>query len=190
MTILKGKTNRAWPTVGNVGDRQIPRWGPASKCTETCPMWDDCEYAKREMCTLEAKYMDVVFNMLISENKDIGITDQLDDIELWRVGFHLIPLYHQLIRLKKVAYTVDQRLTQTDKQGKLSIHPVFKEIRAVLQSISKEIKELKLNEKWKKKFGKMGGPGAGPDIEDLFEHGDPSYYDKMAKDDRKKIKKA
>jgi len=180
MAIDKQKAWKLYPTVGVIDGRQVMRWGPASKCDENCPLFKLCSYSKKGSCSIEKHYMNAIFDMLITSDSKRGIFDKLDDIELWRVGFHLIPLYHQLIRMKKVAYAVEQ-IAKTDKKGVLKIHPVFSEIRAIIKDVAKEIRDLRLNEKWAEKFGgEGGGPRPGPSMEEMMENGDPNYYDEMA----------
>ena len=163
--------------------KSLLRWDPATLCNEKCPIYDDCPYVKEGRCSLERTYMNGIYNTLISPHPNQGIADMLSDIELQRVGIHLIPLYHQLIRLKKEAFAVKQ-MTVTNKQGSVNIHPVFKEIREVIRCISKEIKEIGINEKWKRKYGGVvnieGGSGS---IEELMEQGDPNFYDHLSKVD-------
>jgi len=190
MAVDPAKINSLHPTIGAYQGKQVLRWDPASKCTDQCALYNDCPYAKGGKCTLELTYMNVIFNNLITMDPNRGIADRLTDIELQRVGIHLIPLYHQLIRLKKEAFAVKQ-ITVTNKQGSLMIHPVFKEIREVIKCVSREIKELGINEKWKRKFGGIANiEGGSSSIEELMEQGDPNFYDKLSKvDEAPKAKK-
>jgi len=191
MALNPSKVGTLHPTVGVVGDRQIAAWFPSSECNESCSIWDQCSrkglYNQKigSPCGLESVYLRTVYGSLISEDPEKGIADKLDDIELYRVGYHLMPLYRQLILLKKEEFAI-KNITSVDKAGKLQVNPVLKEIRDVITKISKEISDLGLHKKWKEKFGTVGGPGFGPSVDDLMEHGDPGYYDRMAGTSTKK----
>jgi len=179
----KTKINQLYPTIGTVDGRPILRWDPASQCSDKCVVYDDCPYQKKGRCKLEQTYMNNIFLNLINPDPNRGIGDHLNDIELQRVGIGLIPLYHQLIRMKKEAYAVEQ-ISHTNKQGSIKIHPVFAEIREIIRCIGKEIRDLKINEKWEKKYGATGAMnlGTGVGIDELMERGDPSFYEKLEKD--------
>jgi len=183
MAIKRKKTGQLYPTVGMLGDRAILRWDPATRCDDRCCVYDDCPYEKGGKCRLEVKYMNNIFDNLISCDPERGIGDLCNDVELQRVGLHLIPLYHQLIRMKKEAYSV-QRISHVNKQGSIKIHPVFAEIREILRCIGKEIRDLGVNDKWKKKYGGVAPVGGqGQSMEELLERGDPGYYESMSQDE-------
>ena len=181
MPVEKTKTNQLYPTVGMVDGRPILRWDPASQCSTDCPVYDDCPYQKKGRCKLEQTYMNNIFLNLINPDPKRGIGDRLNDIELQRVGIHLIPLYHQLIRMKKEAYAVEN-ISHVNKQGSIKIHPVFGEIREIIRCIAKEISDLKINDKWEKKYGPAGvmDLGTGVGIEELMEKGDPNFYSSLS----------
>ena len=172
------KTNRLYPTISADGQKRkaVFRWDPAGPCSERCVVWEECPYREKAkekgLCKLEKVYLNRVYrNMMV-------VNDMLSDFDLQRIGMHLMPLYQQLIRLKKVAFAVENDLIEHDrKSGRSYIHPVFKEIREVLKEIGKELKDLQLEKKWQMKFGdQIKGVG----IEELMEKGDPGYYEKIA----------
>ena len=176
-TMNPQRANKLYPQIGDLDGRTVQRWDPATLCSEHCCIYDDCPYTKKGRCNLEQNYMNVIFNNLIHPNPDKGIADQLNDIELQRVGIHLIPLYHQLIKMKKEAYSV-RDISHVNKQGSIKIHPIFAEIREIIRCISKEINDLNINGKWERKFGKGGGVmdlGSGIGVEELLQHGDPDF---------------
>jgi len=179
------RQNQLYPRIGLLDGKPLQRWDPVTICKEHCPVYDDCPYVRKGRCALEITYMNTVYDNLISPNPERGIADQLSDIELQRVGIHLIPLYHQLIRMKKEAYAVKQ-MVHENKQGTLKVHPIFAEIRDVIKCISKEMHDLKINEKFERKYGRMGGApslGGAQSIEELLEQGDPGFYDKLSEVD-------
>lgn len=180
------RANKLYPQIGELDGRTVPRWDPAVLCDERCCIYQSCPYTKKGRCSLEQNYMNNVFGNLVNPDPKKGIADQLNDIELQRVGIHLIPLYHQLIKMKKEAFSV-RNISHVNKQGSIKIHPVFAEIREIIRCISKEMKDLNINEKWEKKYG--AGPitigGSGPSIEELMEKGDPGYYESISQEEKK-----
>lgn len=184
MPVKQDRTSQLFPSIGKVNGRSVLRWDPAAPCNDACPIMDDCPYSKKGRCTLEQMYMKNIFVNLINPDPNKGIGDQLNDVEQQRVGFHLIPLYHQLIKMKKEAYAV-QHVSHVNKRGSIKIHPVFDEIRKIIRDIAKEIKDLDINGKWERKFGKAGAPmdlGTGVDVEELMEKGDPNFYSDISEE--------
>jgi len=177
------KENQLYPTVGNVNGKSILRWDPVSQCSDDCAMYDDCPYQKKGRCKLEQTYMKKVFEGVDPSSPD-GVGDMLNGIERQRVGYHLMPLYHQLIRMKKIAYAVKD-ITYVNKQGSRSVDPSFKEIREILRCINGELKDLKINEKWEKKYGATGvmDLGTGVGIEELMEKGDKNFYSSLCSEE-------
>ena len=175
------KVNALYPKIGKLGGRPVLRWDPATQCSERCPIACDCTYKKQGKCSIEVLYMNTVFNNLVHPDLKKGIADRLNDIELQRVGLHLVPLYHQLIKMKKEAYAV-KTLSHVNKQGSIKIHPVFGEIREIIRCIAKEVKDLGINQKWEEKFGKAGvmDLGSGVGIEELMSQGDPGFYESIS----------
>ena len=178
--INPNKINRLYPKMGEVDGKALLRWDPATTCNETCVVYDECPYEKKGRCSLEMTYMNTIYRNLVNPDPAKGIAEYLSDFELQRVGLHLMPLYQQLVKMKKVAHAVENMIV-SDKKGSLKIHPIFSEIRAVIRDIAKEMKEIGIEAKWKKKFGTVKGVGAGPGIDELMEKGDPKYYDEISK---------
>ena len=166
--------------MGDFEGKAMLRWDPAVKCSDACVLYEDCPYEKKGLCSLEMRYMNTIYKNIVNANPEKGIGELLSDFEFQRVGLHLMPLYQQLVKLKKVAYAVESMIV-SDKKGSLKIHPVFGEIRAVIRDIAKEMKEIGVEAKWKKKFGTVKGVGGGASIEELLEKGDPNYYDEISK---------
>ena len=185
MAVDPMKVNTLSPKIGNLDGDPVLRWDPATMCSDRCPLDADCNSKKRfGKCSVEVSYMNTIYSNLVNPNSDKGIADQLNDIELQRVGLHLIPLYHQLIKMKKEAYAV-RDISHVNKQGSIKIHPVFAEIREIIRCIAKEIKDLGINEKWERKFGKAGGVpnlGTGVGVEELMAKGDPNFYAAISKE--------
>lgn len=187
MTLDRHRLGSLFPSAGRVGARSAQVWMPTTICGSDCPIYNECPYEDQtgSPCRFEFSYMKAIYTSIINEDPEKGIADKLDDIEHYRVGYHLMPLYRQLARFKKLEFSV-KHLTTVDKQGKESMHPVFKAIQEVITKISKEINDLGLHKKWKEKYGTTGGPGLGPSIEDMFERGDPSFHDSLSKSGKDK----
>jgi len=176
MGLILARMNQLYPTIGQDNGRSVLRWDPAQLCKPECVIYEECPYVKKGKCSLEVNYMNNVFNNI---NR---ISDMFSDIEMQRFGLHLIPLYHQLIRMKKEAYSLKSVSTRS-KQGVVAIHPIFGEMREIFRSISKEMRDLGIAEKWAKKFGRSTKMVDDIDIEDLLERGDPGFYEKISKED-------
>ena len=119
-------------------------------------------------------------------NPKTGLGDVLNQIQLDRIGTHLMPLYLQLARFS-LDISALQETTFTTKQGTVAAYPQFREIREVLREIRQEMKEMQLEEIWSNKFGaKRGVPGV--DLDDLMKVGRTGAYEAMV--ERAKMKEA
>jgi len=172
--------NQLYPTIGmDKNDRTLLRWDPVTQCSGDCVLYEECPYQKKGRCSLEQTYMNTIYRNLIHPDSAKGISEQFSDFELQRVGLHLMPLYQQLIRFKKIAFAVEQ-IVISDKKGSVKIHPIFAEIRTVIREIERVMGALKIEEKWKKKFGSAIGI-TDVSLEELFEKGIPGSYEEIAK---------
>ena len=174
------RINQLFPTLGQDQDRTILRFTPVADCTPECRIYDDCPYQKKGRCSLESQYLNIVARNIINPDPAKGIADQLNDFELQRID-HLMTLQHQRIRLLKLSYAIKHDILTRDKKGGVKVHPIFAEVRAVTKDIEALMKALQLDKKWERKFGKMGGPGLGPSVEELMEKGDPNYYSEISR---------
>jgi len=178
--INPNKMNQLYPKLGEIEGKPLLRWDPATRCSDYCVIYEECPYIKKGRCSLETTYMNTIYRSIISPDPEKGVAELMSDFEVQRVGLHLMPLYQQLVKMKKVAHAVDEMVV-SDKKGSVKMHPVFAEIRTVIRDIAKEMKDLKLEEKWKQKFGTLKGVGAGASIEELFDKGAPGAYDEISK---------
>jgi len=101
-----------------------------------CPIYEDCPYVKKGRCTIELKYLDAVQTSIF---KDIGtkMTQNLQN----KITLFVMPMFQQLIRMKMEAFSV-QRVTYVNRQGTVKIHPIYSEIRSVIQSLCRTMEHL------------------------------------------------
>lgn len=119
-------------------------------------------------------------------NPKTGLGDVLNQIQLDRIGMHLMPLYLQLARFS-LDMSALQETTFITKQGTVAAYPQFKESREVMREIRSELKEMQLEEIWAKKFSaKRGIPGV--DLDDLMKVGRTGAYEAMV--ERARMKEA
>ena len=151
-------------------------WDAVQDCIrERCPIYSKCDYPKKDKCTVQVRYIETLILTVKNTYK------YLDDVQLAKVGLHLIPLYSHLVRLKIIEKSIEtNNIVQTTNKGMRYIHPVFKEIRQTLQEINMMWRDLTI------------APLnlTPPDPEDVDEpvkgddprlvDGDPLYYKRMA----------
>uniref|UniRef100_A0A6H1Z8J4 Uncharacterized protein n=1 Tax=viral metagenome TaxID=1070528 RepID=A0A6H1Z8J4_9ZZZZ len=166
-------------TIGTVGksDRhdamRLVAWMPVQECkAKKCNLFSDCNFPKEGKCALETTYLLNVFSLLISKREGLG-----KDLSAWEmdwVGNIIMPLYHQLIRMKKVAFNAP---IVTMGKFREEIHPIHREVRDVIREIGREMKEKRIFERVRRKYGTIGLLEGGNDlIGRLLEEGDPDYY--------------
>lgn len=128
------------------------------ECTkEECPIYDTCPYDKKGICKIRSHYLDHVLKTLNT------IPDKMDKLASLKIGFSIIPLYNQLINLKIEAYNAPVMFA-----GK--VHPLYREIRECIRTISLLLKDLT------------------PEEVSISSAGDQSYYDSLFTVEKKKDK--
>jgi len=144
-------------------------WDYVDECTrEDCPLYDKCDYMKKELCGMGKKLPDgnkcklqlnYLKHVMVAACMYVGDVSEKDVV---KVGYHLLPLYNQLFKLKLVELSGAPVMVYT-KDGVPKVNPLYKEIREAMSAISKEWKTLDL----KKEPGVKEGQGV---LEgDLFE---------------------
>ena len=141
--------------------------------TTECPIYDKCPYTKDPMvrCSVETTYLKAIRESLW---EDVGIKMTQDLLN--KIGLHLIPLYHQLIRLQIYAYSITDVHYFTPR-GQLRINPVFKEIRDTIRTIESTQKSMGMENEYLNAMNDVrddlrGLKKANPD------HGDPDYMNR------------
>ena len=168
---------------GVIGGHRFAVWDFVGKCQgDECIIHDVCSYKDvnpgterpTKKCGVERYYMGVVFKPfgeLVEKVKDPFIMQ-------W-VGLHIIPLYHQLIKLKKFERSLDSPMDTTIK-GDVRAHPVLKEIRTVIAAIRAEWKSSGMMEIARDEGYMSDSLPAPLDDDDL--EGDSDYHDSLYTD--------
>lgn len=169
-------------TVGVVHGKQLRFLAHVPMCAgDNCPIRDSCGFNKGVQD--HPGRCKVVYNFLKSLYMDWvdptnGLGDVLNQIELDRIGTHLMPLYHQLARFA-LEISALEHTTFTTKQGNVMAYPQFREVREVLKQIRDEMRDLNLNGLWDKKFKDSKNPFPTVDIEQVMQTGRPGAYEAM-----------
>jgi len=150
------------------GEKALFSWDITVECTDTaCPASGVCEYERVGKCKAMTLYLKGVTNVVIGEH-----IDELSESQLFRIGMHMVPLYRTLVRMKIEELGVG-RIIQSDDKGKLSAHPIYKEMREQIKLIEMMWKTIGLHDI------ACGVPL--PDG-DLLGKSGKSYYDRMEAD--------
>lgn len=167
---------RPTPTKGLIktGQRLIC-FDAVQRCrAEACPIHDACPYAKSGNCNVIMKYLDAVRDSILDE-----IEDRMTQGLLNKISLHLVPLFHQLIKLQIEAYAVVDPIYRT-AQGQYKVHPIFKEIRSIINAIESTQRSMGMDLEYSRAMtdtmGKLRGiKGATPSDP---ERGDPDYFER------------
>lgn len=152
--IHKGATKDGMPVV---------MWDAVPQCIpESCKMEEVCPYTHAGKCGVKLKYLGHVYESLL------GQVDRNDAIALFKIGFHLVPLYGHLIQFKMEEYGAKVMCVQGN--GKRYINPIFKEIRETVKVISAVMKDMK-------------GSVEADIMRDMITNGDEDYYDSLFSND-------
>lgn len=149
-------------------------WDAVNRCeAESCPIYDECPYAKKGRCGIQANFLRSLSVMLYR-----NLYDEITEIKLYRFGLSLMPLYKILSKLYIKEHSIRDPVYIDDKGVRRS-NPIYKEIRDTLWSIDREWRRLGFSE---------GQPGV---VEDPFANGDPYIHDVEESSNRKtrKIRK-
>jgi len=167
---------------GTIRNMPFMGWDSIGDCKgEECEVFAKCGIKKKVgPCKVQVKYLEAFMSTVLSNYL------YLDEMCLFQIGMHLMPLYSQLCKLKLVEKGLDGRMMVYDSKGTVSVHPVYREIRSTLIAISGEWRRLELfrngvtmpdidlesRKEEEKKKGK---------IIDL-EKGDAGYYKSISRD--------
>ena len=124
------------------GTFRVWTWDAVQDCQgEECPAFNVCYMVKTGKCKVQKQYMRSIFDLIMH-----NFGKNIDEVTMYKVGMHLIPLYRILFRLKIEELSL-LRPTVKGKGGAEMIHPIYKEIRETLKSIELVWKSLGLNHK-------------------------------------------
>lgn len=131
---VRGRNNRAKVPVPFV------IWESVDKCDpETCPVGKGCEhmgFCENEKCAVQAKYLGSVMEVVFK-----AIDKRADEMALMEVGFLLIPLFNQLVKLKIQEVGLQGRIVEYTKKGPM-INPILKEMRSCIMTIKATMQDL------------------------------------------------
>lgn len=160
--------------------KQLVAWDCVQECDlERCPINETCTYRHLAIkndgkCSLQIQYLQAFTDMVFSTYRCMTEDD------MFKVGMHLVPLYSQLCRQKIVELSV-KSVTYEDNKGVTRIHPIYKEMRDTMKTISTIWKDL----------GVIGGPNPalplnGNGTVGRAGYGDPTHYANISKNDNDK----
>lgn len=177
------------PIIGTVKGNQLRFLAHVGPCDrENCQFKEICPYNQSNRnvnrCHLFYTFLSSLYKDWVDTINGIG--DMLNQIQLDRIGTHLMPLYHQLARFE-LETTLYQKTYYEDSKGRVRTYPQFGEVRQVQSAIRQELKDLKLEAMWEKKFGKGKAKPVGrikrPMIDDqIYEDGRQGAYEAMVKE--------
>jgi len=146
-------------------------------CTgDKCMIKELCPYVHSGRCTMLYNFLQSLY--VDWTNPKTGLGSDLNQMQLDRIGTHLMPLYYQLARFSLEITALDQS-TYINKAGSWAAFPQFKEVREVMKQIRDEMKDLNLAKMWEKKFGKSASPSGALDLDTIMQHGRPNAYNDM-----------
>lgn len=143
----------------------------------SCRLAQRCRYVKKGHCMVESRYLGVVCNPVIKllKSPDVHLTE-LDWLDF---GLKQVPLYQDLIRVKKEKAALDSVLINTVHGVK--VHPLFKEARDIMKAID----SLPITRLLREKFRELGLKdvtsviGDTPADELMERDGDPDFADSL-----------
>jgi hypothetical protein len=113
-------------------------WDGIQDCAnEECIVFNKCQYLKRGKCAVHVSYIKQLTDTICISYK------YLDEMQYFKIGMQIIPLYSHLLRLKLLEMSI-QSITFENNKGIKFIHPVYKEIRQTLIAIHMMWKDLEM----------------------------------------------
>lgn len=138
----------------------ILAWDFAEDCTGIkCPLYEKCEYIqiqksvpceRTSKCALQQKYLKSVMKAVVEKMKKNKATEET----VIKLGYHLIPLYAQLFKFK-MWETYNKEII-IYSQGSPKVHPVYKEMREIIKTLTSVWKDIGSVFKEKADPGKVG----------------------------------
>lgn len=117
--------------ISDDGLLKLYQWDAVDACVqEDCPAFGRCTAPKKGACTVQLSYVKAMLD-LVYRNYDEYITEPL----LFKVGLHILPSYKILSKLL-IAEMGIVSVTYEDSKGGQHIHPIFKEVREQIKSIT------------------------------------------------------
>ena len=155
-------------------------WDGIQECQEEdCIVYEKCEYLKRGKCAVHVSYIKQLTDTICVSYK------YLDEMQYFKIGMQIIPLYSHLLRLKLLEMSLPNIVFENNKGVKF-IHPVYKEIRQTLITIHMMWKDLEMTPH-------IADPSLVPASEmkqvedakrteeDMMLNGDGTHYERISK---------
>jgi len=165
-----GSTNINKGSIGK--DRTLIAWDAIQNCKDNeCMVSDRCSYDKKGKCGVQVDYLTTLTQVIMDRYKF------LDEMALFKIGMHIVPLYSQLCRMKILEMSLND-IEIIDNKGRIMIHPVYKEIKNTLVVISMMWRDLD--------FTISHGSFGEDSISVAPLHGDSAYYDSLSTSEEKR----
>lgn len=121
-------------------------WDFAEDCTgNDCPIYEKCYYMQNwksipceqtSKCALQQKYLKNVMKAVVEKMQKNKATEET----VIKLGYHLIPLYAQLFKFKM--WETYNREIIVYSQGSPKVHPVYKEMREIIKTLTSVWKDI------------------------------------------------
>jgi hypothetical protein len=159
---------------GDLEEVDYLSWDVIDPCLgEDCPAFERCDMKEivpkyNDKCVVQLGYMMSINSVIIS-----NFNNKLTEAQMMRIGFHLMPLYRILIRLK-ILEMGTANLEYISAKGEYKIKPIVDKIVMLLDKIEKTWDTIGLKEA--DRINMMKKIPGGPDF-DGHGHG---YYEMMS----------
>jgi hypothetical protein len=117
-------------------------WSNIDPCNEECPLLGDCPHVASGKCAVQRDYLRTVMSGLLAGAR--GPSGKVDEHKMVVIGYHLMPLYTQLIKFMMKEQEYRGAKFYTTEKGDIKVHPVYREIRNILSSIHSISKDIGL----------------------------------------------
>ena len=165
--------NRPDVLKGRFYNNKIVMFDAVKDCIEDeCPIFKVCKYQKFGKCGVETKYIRTIFGHFLET-----IGPDMTQLLLNRISLQIMPLFHQLIKVKIEAASSD-KLLQTIN-GRYVVNPLLREERDIIKTISMVMKDIGFGKEYQKALGFEESKG-----ESYFDvgHGDAAYVETLSTD--------
>jgi len=110
-----------------------------NECSDKdCPFDKRCGYMRGGICGFEASFYVRIVQFLLRMERE----GRIGEAEFMHTSIAILPLYRQLLQLYKLECTLNGKMMYKNK-----IHPVYKEIRAVLSQLGEMWKHAAISER-------------------------------------------
>ena len=152
--------------------KELFAWDSVQLCQgDNCPVMERCRHIKIGRCHAQVEYLSRLATTVM------GTYKYLDDVQLYKLGQQIIPLYAILFRLKVEEMGIGEVIYETEKGTRL-VHPIFKEIRETLKAIHMMWRDLEITPAC---FDPNRIPlDENGEVDGSLDRGDPTYYKRIS----------